>query len=155
MSVKKRDFDLGVIKGLAGIGCTDDEFALVLDTSTRTIQRHRAENKDFKQACVEGKAKKFESIRRRLHDIAEDDEHPKQLTALIFLAKCRLGYSERMVLEGAVTVQAGIADARAEAELERRFEKFMARREAKIIDVQPCPDEEAGSDSGGVPQITH
>ncbi len=83
-----RIFDLEEIKKLAALGCTDEEIADFVDTSSKTIERRKKDEPDFCRAYKKGRADLKQSLRRTLLKRATDDNSP---AAAIFLAKNLLG----------------------------------------------------------------
>jgi len=113
MPAHKKEIDLNMIESLARIGCTDEEMAVVVGCASRTIERRRKADEAFRDAETRGTATMKLSLRRGLFRIVGDDTHPKQITALIFLAKTVLGMSERHQVDipNKVTVQHELVDA--------------------------------------------
>lgn len=85
-SVKKVDIDQ--VENLAAIGCTQDEIAVVLKVSSRTLQRR----KDVHEAIDRGMHRLRTSLRRWQYEKAKDGN----VAMLIWLGKQLLGQRERI-----------------------------------------------------------
>ncbi len=103
----KLKVDLQRACDLASVGCPDFEIAAAMGVARRTFERAKAEEPGFAEAMQAARARKHASLRRKLWGIAEDDDHPKQMTAIIFLAKAALGMNERnsVVVEEPIRVE--------------------------------------------------
>jgi hypothetical protein len=87
MPRRKTKIDVGELKKLCSLQCTDEEIASFFGVSTRTIERRRRV-KAFAEMMDRAKAKGRVSVRRNLFRLA----NAGNIAASIFLAKNLLGY---------------------------------------------------------------
>lgn len=89
MARPKVKIDVGELEKLATLQCTEDEIALYLGISVRTLQR-RLQIAKFHDVVASGRAKGRISVRRHLFRMAAAGN----IAAVIFLAKNILGYRD-------------------------------------------------------------
>ena len=89
MARTKIKIDVGELEKLATMQCTDEEIALYLGISVRTLQR-RLQIAKFREAVDSARAKGRISVRRHLFRLAAAGN----IAAVIFLAKNLLGYRD-------------------------------------------------------------
>lgn len=94
----KLTFDLKIVEGLGGIGCTYDEMAAVLDCSVDTVRRNMQEEGEFCEAYKKGKASFLMSLRRKQKSIALGDSKSAAMM-LVWLGKNLLGQSDKQEVE--------------------------------------------------------
>ena len=87
----KKQIDYELVKKLAGIMCTQEEIANILDISTRTLQRDSKFCRIYKTARENGKM----SLRRMQFKKAMEGN----VTMLIWLGKQYLGQKEQQKIE--------------------------------------------------------
>lgn len=80
--------DIEAVENLAAIGCTQDEIAVVMKVSTKTLHRR----KDVHDAIERGGARLRSSLRRWQYNKAKDGN----VAMLIWLGKQLLGQRERI-----------------------------------------------------------
>jgi hypothetical protein len=85
----KVKIDIGELERLATLQCTEDEIALYLGISVRTLQR-RLQIAKFNDVVASARAKGRISVRRNLFRLAAAGN----IAAVIFLAKNLLGYRD-------------------------------------------------------------
>jgi len=85
MARPRKVIDPKQVEGLASIGCTLDEMALVLDCSKSVLSRR------FSNAIKKGKAKMQSSLRRLQYDAARNGN----VTMMIWLGKQYLGQRDK------------------------------------------------------------
>ena len=110
---EKTDKDATIVYSYAAYGATNEDIAAILGMDNKTLTTH------FPEELLSGRATAKNTIAQRLYNIAIGKEaviHPDtnqviappvkpNLSALIFLAKTRLGWKETAVLEQNVQVQ--------------------------------------------------
>lgn len=108
MGRKKIEIDIAEAERLAGLGLTQEEIALSLGISERTLYENKAKSAEFAEAIKKGKAKTKRTVANRLFEKVEDGD----LGAIIWFEKTRLGYSDKMVNahEGEVVIRVKYAD---------------------------------------------
>ncbi|MBZ5622885.1 MAG: hypothetical protein LAQ69_29740 [Acidobacteriia bacterium] len=89
MARPKVKIDVGELEKLATLQCTDEEIALFLGISVRTLQR-RLHVAKFREAVDGARAKGRVSVRRALFRMANNNN----VAAAIFLSKNLLGYRD-------------------------------------------------------------
>lgn len=89
MARPKVKIDVGELEKLATLQCTEDEMALYLGISVRTLQR-RLQIAKFHDVVASARAKGSISVRRHLFRLAAAGN----IAAVIFLAKNVLGYRD-------------------------------------------------------------
>lgn len=89
MARPKVKIDVGELERLATLQCTEDEIALYLGISVRTLQR-RLQIAKFNDVVASARAKGRISVRRHLFRLAAAGN----IAAVIFLAKNLLGYRD-------------------------------------------------------------
>jgi hypothetical protein len=90
----KVKIDVDELEKLATLQCTDEEIALYLGISVRTLQR-RLQIAKFREAVDSARAKGRISVRRHLFRLAAAGN----IAAVIFLAKNVLGYRDAVNTE--------------------------------------------------------
>lgn len=88
MSRKKLDIDVEQIETAAAIGCTQDEIAILVSCSVRTLQSRQ----DLREAYDRGLARMRKSLRRLQWEKAEEGN----VTMMIWLGKQILGQKDRV-----------------------------------------------------------
>ena len=83
-------FDLDLVRTLAGIGCTDEELAAALKTTTETIRKRKHDDPEFVEAYREGWADVRQSLRRLQLRWAN-----RSVAMAILLGKQLLGQSDK------------------------------------------------------------
>ena len=110
------DKDKAIAYSYAAYGATDEDIAAVLGMDNKTLVKH------FKEELRSGRATAKNTIAQRLYNIAvgKDEirdpetkeiivkEVKPNLSALIFLAKTRLGWRETQVIEQTVDMKSGV-----------------------------------------------
>lgn len=88
MANKLKPVDANVVLELAKLCCTTEEIARACKVSKDTIERR------FMDILNEGRANCRVSLRRKMFQIAMDDQNPKQTVMCIFLSKQILGFMD-------------------------------------------------------------
>lgn len=83
-----KQIDLKQVEHLASIGCTQDEIAVVMEVSSRTLSRRS----DIREAIERGQHRLRASVRRWQYEKARDGN----VAMLIWLGKQLLGQKERI-----------------------------------------------------------
>ena len=113
---EKTDKDSTIVYSYAAYGATNEDIAAILGMDNKTLTKY------FPEELLSGRATAKNTIAQRLYNIAIGKDaviNPKtkeviappvkpNLSALIFLAKTRLGWKETNVLEQNVQVQSGV-----------------------------------------------
>lgn len=113
---QKNKKDSDIVYSYAAYGATNDDIAAILGMNEKTVVKH------FEEELKSGRATAKNTIAERLYNIAIGKkamidratgeivsvEVKPNLSALIFLAKTRLGWKETAVLENNVQVQTGV-----------------------------------------------
>lgn len=120
-----------LVKRLAGIGLRDEDIALVVEISERSVQRH------FRNELKAGRAAASAKVAQTLFQMATSGGNT---AATIFWAKCRLGWSETARLElsgrdgahlerprGVLVVPAAMSAEEWEAQVMKRQAELMVR----------------------------
>ena len=87
----QKELDLGQIKQLAAIQCTEEEIAAVMEVGLNTIRRRKASDPAFAEAMEAGKAHGRVSIRRQQYKVAMNGN----VAMLIWLGKQVLGQRDK------------------------------------------------------------
>lgn len=88
MARPKKEINYNVAEGLAGLMCTEEEIASVLDVSVRTLQRDDEFCRIFKKGKENGKM----SLRRKQFKLADTSA-----SMAIWLGKQYLGQTDKIV----------------------------------------------------------
>ncbi len=110
------DKDRQIVYSYAAYGATNEDIAAILGMDNKTVTAH------FPEELLSGRATAKNTIAQRLYNIAIGKDAvvdpstneviapavKPNLSALIFLAKTRLGWKETAVLEQNVQVQSGV-----------------------------------------------
>jgi hypothetical protein len=95
--------DLGLVRGLAAIGCTDEDIALLVGISKSTLFNRKQDDPEFLSALEKGRAEIRMSLRRKQVEIAKAGN----VTMLIWLGKQLLDQTDRRDLTGTLGSQPG------------------------------------------------
>lgn len=104
---KKDAMQCKIVYSYAAYGATNEDIAIALGINIKTLEKH------FKQELKEGRATAKSTIAQRIYQVAVGKEEvidketnevlmpavKPNLTALIFLAKTRLGWKETQIVE--------------------------------------------------------
>lgn len=108
MGRKKIEIDIAEVERLAGLGLTQEEIALSLGISERTLYENKAKSAEFAEAIKSGKAKTKRTVTNKLMEKIEDGD----LGAIIWYEKTRLGFNDKVVNshEGEIVIRVKYAD---------------------------------------------
>lgn len=137
MARPKLPIDLGQVRVLAGVGCTQGQIAAALGMTRRTFERRLATDNDLREALEIGAGKGEVSILQKQFEKAMKGD----TTMLIFLGKVRCGQVEPSRLE--LTGRNGGPMEVKDVSAEKRIAGLLARVAARIAEEQN-PQEPSG-----------
>ncbi len=125
MGRPKLPIDLGQVRVLAGVGCTQGQIAAALNMTRRTFERRLATDSELREALEIGAGKGEVSILQKQFEKAMKGD----TTMLIFLGKVRCGQVEpsRLELTGRNGGAVEVKDVSAEKRLAGLLDRVAAR----------------------------
>jgi hypothetical protein len=95
MGRKKIDIDIKEVERLAGLGLTQEEIALSLGISERTLYLNKAQNAEFADAIKRGQTRANTEVANVLYQEALKGN----MTAVIWWDKTRAGRSDKIAID--------------------------------------------------------